>query len=96
MDALRISRRGVTAGATAAALVPLSTALSTLAAEPEPMRTLTEEEMAARVARKAELAKQRKGKRDPTVTKYGGDYQKGVRGSGFEYKPDTSPNLRKK
>lgn len=66
------------------------------AAEPIPAKTLTEEEMAARVARKeALLRSQGKGKRQNVAVLYSGDYQKGVRGStAGGFKPDTTPNLR--
>ena len=72
-------RRVIHAGAAAAAL-QLPTALH--AAEPEPMKTLTDEEMAARVARKAELLKKqsRKGASDVKIL-YGADYQSGKRES---------------
>ena len=52
------------------------------AAEPEPAKILTEEEMAARVARKQELLKNqgRKGKTDTKIM-YGADFQMGKRES---------------
>ena len=67
------------------------------AAEPEPAKILTEEEMAARVAKKMELLKKQgaKGRADVKV-KYDANYLKGVRGASTNtgFAPDTSPNLR--
>ena len=69
-----MTRRHAVAGALA--VVPLAVT----AAEPEPAKMLTEEEMAARVARKAELLKQQslKGRTDAKVL-FGADYQMGKR-----------------
>jgi len=53
---------------------------SLLAAEPERAKKLTDEEMAARVARKAELLK-KQGRRQAGTTLYNGDYQAGKRDS---------------
>ena len=67
------------------------------AAEPEPAKILTDEEMAARVAKKMELLKKQgaKGKAQGTqAVKYDANYMKGVRGSNTGFTPDTSPNLR--
>lgn len=66
--------------AMAAALFSLPVAA--YAAEPEPARVLTEQEMAARVARKAELLK-KQGMKQRTDAKilYGADFQMGKRES---------------
>ena len=81
--------------AAALTVLPLTAAH---AAEPAAApRVLTDEEMAARVARKAELLKS-KGKKKDAVYLFGADYQKGVRSTSSTaagFKPDTSPNLRK-
>ena len=68
-------------------------AAAALAAEPEPTKTLTDEEMAARVARKMELLKKQgaKGRGDAKVL-YGADYQKGIRGTKTTFTPQTSPS----
>ena len=81
-----IKRRDAVAGVLA--VVPLATH----AAEPEPAKMLTEEEMAARVARKAELLKQQslKGKTDAKVL-FGADYQMGKREAGGGAKA-SAPN----
>ena len=72
-----LSRRAAVLGAGAAVLLP---AQAVLAGEPEPAKMLSEEEMAARVARKAELLKKqdRKGKADAKVL-FGAEFQKGLR-----------------
>mmetsp|Transcript_30140 Transcript_30140/g.68050 ORF Transcript_30140/g.68050 Transcript_30140/m.68050 type:complete len:120 (+) Transcript_30140:172-531(+) len=87
---VQASRRVVLAGSVTSTLLPLRLH----AAEPEPAKALTDEEMAARIALKQELLKKQglKGKKDAKML-YGGDYQKGVRGQS-DFKPDTSPNLR--
>ena len=69
-------RRAVAICGAAAALLPRVT----FAAEPEPMKTLTPEEMAARVKRKEELLKAqgRRGKSDAKIL-YGAEFQMGKR-----------------
>ena len=66
--------------------------LAATAAEPEPAKIPTEEEMAARVARKAALLKQQslKGKTDAKVL-FGADYQMGKREAGGSTKSSSSP-----
>ena len=71
-----VPRRAAICGA-AAALFPQRV---TFAAEPEPMVTLTPEEMAARLKRKEELLKAqgRRGKSDAKIL-YGAEFQMGKR-----------------
>ena len=92
-SAIRMNRR---AALDTALLLPLATTIRASAAEPEPAVSLTDEEMAARIARKQELLKRQslKGKADAKVV-YGADYVKGVRSEkSSDFKPDTTPNLR--
>lgn len=82
------SRRAALASA-AVSLVPASIALPCFAAEPEPLRVLTEEEMAERVARKAALLRAQDSGR--SLVGSGSLYESDIRS---DVNPEAGVNLR--